>query len=120
MSRSCTLETAPETCSTADSSVDNTSRNSEIDNYADKNSSAASDLSELAIHTLLVETRARDLDREVYQDPESDRYPIQSGKVNYHRKKQPGLTFNCLHKRQSHWQRFGASRWKMTRISPMS
>ena len=27
------------------------------------------------IHTLLVETRARDLDREVYQDPDSDRYP---------------------------------------------
>ena len=31
-------------------------------------------MSELAIHTLLVETRARDLDREVYQDPDSDRY----------------------------------------------
>ena len=27
-------------------------------------------MSELAIHTLLVEIRARDIDREVYQDPE--------------------------------------------------
>ena len=36
---------------------------------------------ELAIHTLLVETRARDLDREVYQDPDSDRYLIPSKRV---------------------------------------
>ena len=40
-----------------------------------------SELSELAIHTLLVETRARDLDREVYQDPDSDRYLIPSESV---------------------------------------
>ena len=40
-----------------------------------------SELSELAIHTLLVETRARDLDREVYQDPDSDRYLIPSERV---------------------------------------
>ena len=32
-------------------------------------------------HTLLVETRARDLDREVYQDPDSDRYLIPSERV---------------------------------------
>ena len=38
-------------------------------------------LSELAIHTLLVETRARDLDREVYQDPHSDRNLIPSERV---------------------------------------
>ena len=38
-------------------------------------------LSELAIHTLLVETRARNLDREVYQDPDSDRYLIPSERV---------------------------------------
>ena len=38
-------------------------------------------MSELAIHTLLVETRARDLDREVYQDPDSDRYLIPSERV---------------------------------------
>ena len=40
-----------------------------------------SELSELAIHTLLVESRARDLDREMYQDPDSDRYLIPSEKV---------------------------------------
>ena len=56
------------------SSTDDNSRNSGIDTYSDKNSSSGSELSELAIHTLLVETRARDLDREVYQDPDSDRY----------------------------------------------
>ena len=51
------------------SSTDENSRNSRIDTYSDRNSSSGSELSELAIHTLLVETRARDLDREVYQDP---------------------------------------------------
>ena len=56
------------------SSIDENSRNSGIDTYSDRNSSTGSELSELAIHTLLVETRARDLDREVYQDPDSDRY----------------------------------------------
>ena len=74
MRRSCTLETALETCSMADASVDTTSRKSEIDNYSDRNSSTGSELSESAIHTLLVETRARDLDREVCYDPDSDRY----------------------------------------------
>ena len=60
----------------ADSSTDDNSRNSGIDTYSDRNSCSGSELSELAIHTLLVETRARDLDREVYQDPDSDRYLI--------------------------------------------
>ena len=46
-----------------DSSVDDDSRNSGIDTYSDSNSSTGSELSELAIHTLLVETQARDLDR---------------------------------------------------------
>ena len=64
------------TYSIADSSMDGNSRNSEIDTYSDKNSSSGSELSELAIHTLLVETRARNLDMEVYQDPDSDRYII--------------------------------------------
>ena len=63
------------------SSTDDNSRNSGIDTYSDRNSSSASELSELAIHTLLVETRARDLDREVYQDPDSDRYLIPSERV---------------------------------------
>ena len=54
------------TCSNADSSMDDNSRNSGIDTYSDRNSSSGLELSELAIHTLLVETRARDLDREVY------------------------------------------------------
>ena len=39
---------------------------------------SGSELSELAIHTLLVETRARDLDREVDQDPDSDHYLVPS------------------------------------------
>ena len=38
-------------------------------------------MSELAIHTLLVETRPRDLDIEVYQDPGSDRYLVPSETV---------------------------------------
>ena len=56
-------------CSIADSSMDDNSLNSGIDTYSDRNSSSGSGISELAIHTLLVVTRARDLDREVYQDP---------------------------------------------------
>ena len=67
--------------SVADSSTDDNSRNSRIDTYSDRNSSSGSELSELAIHTLLVDTRARDLDREVYQDPDSDRYLIPSERV---------------------------------------
>ena len=39
------------------------------------------ELSELAIHTLLVEARATDLDREVYKDPDSDRYLVPSETV---------------------------------------
>ena len=58
--------------SITDSSMDDSSRNSSMDTYSDRNSSSGSELSELAIHTLLVETRARDLDIEVYQDPDSD------------------------------------------------
>ena len=63
------------------SSTDDNSRNSGIDTYSDRNSSSGSELSELAIHILLVEIRARDLDREVYQDPDSDRYLIPSERV---------------------------------------
>ena len=47
-----------EKCSVTDSSVDDDSRNSGIDTYSDRNSSTGSKLSELAIHTLLMETRA--------------------------------------------------------------
>ena len=67
--------------SITNSSTDDNSQNSGIDTYSDRNSSSGSELSELAIHTLLVETRARDLDREVYQDPDSDRYLIPSERV---------------------------------------
>ena len=67
--------------SSTTSSTDDDSRNSGMDTYSDRNSSSGSKLSELAIHTLLVETRARDLDREVYQDPDSDRYLIPSERV---------------------------------------
>ena len=69
------------TCSIADSSIDDNSRNSGIDTYSDRNSSSGSELSELAIHTLLVETRARNLDMEVYEDPDSDRYLIPCERV---------------------------------------
>ena len=69
------------TCSIADSSLDDNSRNSGIDSYSDRSSSSGSELSELAIHALLVETRARNLDREVYQDPDSDRYLISGERV---------------------------------------
>ena len=81
MSRTYRSEPAVETCSVADSPVDNNSRISEVDSYSDKNSSTGSELSELAIHTLLVETQSRDLDREVYKDPVSDRYLVPSEKV---------------------------------------
>ena len=67
--------------SITDSSTDGNSRNSGVDTYSGRNSSSGAELSELAIHTLLVETRARDLDREVYQDPDSDRYLIPSERV---------------------------------------
>ena len=48
----------------------------ELTPYSDRNSSTGLELSELAIHMLLVETRARDLDKEVYQDLDSDRYLV--------------------------------------------
>ena len=67
-----------------DSSTGDNSRNSGIDTYSDRNSCSGSELSELAIHTLLAETRARDLDREVYQDTDSDRYLIPGERVFDH------------------------------------
>ena len=67
--------------SSTTSSTDDDSRNSGMDTYSDRNSKSGSELSELAIHALLVENRARDLDREVYQDPDSDRYLIPSERV---------------------------------------
>ena len=67
--------------SVTDSSTDDHSRNSGNDTYSDRNSSPGSELSELAFHTLLLETRARGLDREVYQDPDSDRYLIPGERV---------------------------------------
>ena len=69
------------TCSIADTAMDDNSRNSVIDTHSDTNSSSGLELSELAIHALLVETRARNLDREVYQDPDSDRYLIPGERV---------------------------------------
>ena len=69
------------TCSIADSSIDDNSWNSGVDTYSDRNSSSGSELSELAIHALLVDTGARNLDREVYQDPDSDCYLIPGERV---------------------------------------
>ena len=133
-----THRTDPEegTCSIADSSMNDNSRNSEIDTYSDRNSSSGSELSELAIHTLLVETRARDLDREVYQDPDSDRYLIPSERVfdnaaddletiaaskrSMSLLPQKEVVRTDLQPFKSHWQRFGSLRWKRIRIGPMS
>ena len=67
--------------SVTDSSTDDNCRNSGIDTYSDRSSCLGSELSELAIYPLFVETRARDLDREVYQDPDSDRYLIPGERV---------------------------------------
>ena len=64
------------TCSIADSSMNDNSRRLGIDTYSDRNLSSGSEVSELAIHTLLMETRARDLDRETFQELDSDRYLI--------------------------------------------
>ena len=58
---------------TIDSSVEDISKRSDIDTYSDRNSSTGSELSKLSNHTLLVETRARDLDRELYHDPDRGR-----------------------------------------------
>ena len=65
MSRAHKTDLEEETCSVTDSSVGDNSRNSGIDTYSDGNSSTRSELTEIAIHTFLVETRAKDLDREV-------------------------------------------------------
>ena len=82
MSRSCISDSAVETCSTVDPFVEDTSRKREIDTYSDRNSCTGSEIVELAIHGLIVENRAGDLDREVHQDPNSDRYLIPSEKVS--------------------------------------
>ena len=81
MSRAHTIDPEEEACSVEDFFIAYNSRNSGIDTCSDKNSSTLSQLSKLAIHTLLVETRARDLDGEVYQDPDSDRYLVPSETV---------------------------------------
>ena len=67
--------------SITDASMEDSSRNSSMDTYSDRNSSSGSELSEIAIHTLLVETGVRDLDRDVYQDPDSDRYLIPNERI---------------------------------------
>ena len=81
MSRAHKSDPEEEKCSATDSSVDDNSRISGIDTYSDRNSSTGSEFSELLIHTLLVETRSRDLDRELHQDPDSDRYLLSSETV---------------------------------------
>ena len=81
MSRAHKTDPEEDKCSVADFSIDDNSRNSRIDTYSDRNSSTELELSELATHTLRVETRARDLDREVYQEPDSDCYLVPSETV---------------------------------------
>ena len=70
-----------EICSTVDPLVEDNSSKSEIDIYSDRHSCTATELLELAIHTLIMENRAIDLDREVHQEPNSNRYRIPSEKV---------------------------------------
>ena len=67
--------------SITDTSMEDSSRNLSMDTYSDRDSSSGSELSELAIHTLLVETHARDLDREVYKDSDSNRYLIPEERI---------------------------------------
>ena len=86
-----------------------------------------------------METRARDLDIEVYQDPDSDRYLIAGERVFDNvtddletiavskrsisllaQKEVVRTDLNRSNKKHNRWRRFGALRWKMTRISPMS
>ena len=125
--------------STTPSSDDN-SESSRMNTYSDRDSTLGSELSELAIHTLLVETRARDLDREVYQDPDSDRYLIPSERVfdnaaddletiavskrSISLLPQKAVIRTDLlpfeHKKHNRWRRFGALRWKKTHINPTS
>ena len=81
MSRAHKSDPEEEGCSVTGSSVDDKSRNSGIDTYTDRNSSTGTELSELGFHTLLVETGARDLDRELHQNPDSDRYLLRSDLV---------------------------------------
>ena len=123
MSRAHKTDPKEKTCSLTGSSVDDNSIHSGIDTYSDRNSSTGSELSELAVHTLLVETRAIDLDRELDQDLDSDRYLLRSEMVFDNAadnletiavskqsvsllpqkgKKWPGLIFNPSDKRQSH------------------
>ena len=125
-------------CSIADSSMDDNSRNLGIDTYSDRNSSSETDMSELAIHTLLVETRAMDLDREVYQDPDKDRYLIPGERVFDNaaddletiavskrsisllpQKEVVRTVLQPFKQETQPLRRFGALRWKMTRISQM-
>ena len=124
--------------SITDSSIDDSSRNSGIDTYSGMNSSSGSELSELAIHPLLVETRARDLDREVYQDPDSDRYLIPRERVFdsaaddletvavskrsislLPQKEVVRTDLQPFNKKHSRWRIFGALRRKKTHTSPM-
>ena len=75
-----------------------------------------------------METRASDLDREIYQDPDSDRYIIPSEKVFDNAA--DDLETIAVSKRSISllpqkevvrtWQGFGALRWKKTHTSPMS
>ena len=81
MSRAHKSDPEEETCSVTDSSVDDNSRHSRIDTYSDRNSSTGSEFSEPAIHTFLGETRERDLDRELHQDPDHGRYLLRSETV---------------------------------------
>ena len=61
MSRANKVDPEEETRSVAYSSIDDNRKNSEIDPYSNMNSSTGSEMLEIAIQTLLVEARARDL-----------------------------------------------------------
>ena len=137
MSRTDRTDPGEVTGSIADSSIDDNSRNSGFDTYSDRNSSSGSELSELAIHTLLVETRARDL--KVYQDPDSVHYrrpgervfdnaaddletiAVSKRSISLLPQKQVVRTdLQPFEQETQPLAKIWCIRWKKTRISPMS
>ena len=80
MSRSNVSFSAMKTMSIKETGSEDLSMKSEAKIYSDRNSTTTSETSVLAIHTFLVETGARDLDREIHQDPDGDRYLSSSEK----------------------------------------
>ena len=80
MSRWNVSVSAMKTVSIKETVSEDLSMKSEAKIYSDRNSTMTSETSELANHTFLVETGTRELDREIHQDPDGDRYLSSSEK----------------------------------------